>query len=428
MKIAITGANGFIGSALSSQAIRAKCNVLALTRTPPVEANSSWQRYDIADGANLKLPDDVQVVVHLAATTKSSNFDIKREIWAARKLISASSSVGAKFIFVSSQVARFDAPTLYGRCKWQIEQDVLAAGGEIIRPGMVYGGAALGLFSILVGVVKRSPLLPKFIPEPLIQTIHVDDLSQCILKIAQSKNNAAKIFHLAENNPIKFSDYLNEIAKTRVRTFRLFIPVPINLFRFIYKNINILSHHNFGLERLESLFDLPLMRTKTDLESVGIQLRPLSSGMHRSGSVDKRLILIEGYAVLSYILRCDPTSSLVREYCRAIFLLRSGKPLCLSKIFIKWPILLSIVEKNCFADSAFVNEFDQRLNIATPLAEFTISGAKNFLELKPSFGVIGALWNIVIFLFLGLLWRILGAVLSPLVRFQRFHGFKLNEA
>ena len=189
-------------------------------------------------------------------------------------------------------------------------------------------------------------MLPKFIPDPLIQTIHVDDLSQCILKLLSSSNNSSKIYQFAEISPISFSDYLKEIAKTRVRRFRLFVPVPISIFRLICKIMGLLNYKNSELERLESLFALQPMLTKTDLALVDIKLRNLKSGMHSSGSADKRHILMEGHTLLSYILGCNPKSSLIRDYCRAIFLFRNGKPLFLPKIFAEGVYFFAAAERS----------------------------------------------------------------------------------
>src|SRR5690606_18848395 len=98
------------------------------------------------------------------------------EIHAASALLSATTALKARFIFVSSQTAQAGAPTQYGRTKHSIEQLVLESGGIVIRPGMVYGGPSLGLNGTLSRLVRKLPVLPAFLPSPRVQPVHVDDL------------------------------------------------------------------------------------------------------------------------------------------------------------------------------------------------------------------------------------------------------------
>jgi len=55
-----------------------------------------------------------------------------------------------------------DAPTSYGKTKWEIEQLVLAARGYVVRPGQVYGGESNGLFGELIKFAKKSPIFQPF--------------------------------------------------------------------------------------------------------------------------------------------------------------------------------------------------------------------------------------------------------------------------
>jgi NADH dehydrogenase len=76
------------------------------------------------------------VVLHLAANTSTvSEIDGENEILAARVPLVAADKAGAKLVFVSSQTARYDAPSVYGNTKWRIEQAVLFLDSWVIRPG-----------------------------------------------------------------------------------------------------------------------------------------------------------------------------------------------------------------------------------------------------------------------------------------------------
>jgi nucleoside-diphosphate-sugar epimerase len=143
MKLAITGASGYIGQRLTDLAIERGHEVVALTRHRPGRRDAGWLPFDLRDAGSARLPDDAQWLIHLAAVTHENEMGKVDELSAVRHLIAASAS---KVVFVSSQAAGADAPTAYGRTKWAIERIVLDGGGVVVRPGQVYGGQERALF------------------------------------------------------------------------------------------------------------------------------------------------------------------------------------------------------------------------------------------------------------------------------------------
>ena len=103
MRIAITGATGYIGRRLIRAARLSGHDVLALSRRPVREPGVAWQPYDLCDLVCPPLPVDVAAVFHLAADTGNAPAAEPDELGAAQLLMSAADSVGATFVFVSSQ-------------------------------------------------------------------------------------------------------------------------------------------------------------------------------------------------------------------------------------------------------------------------------------------------------------------------------------
>ena len=111
MKIVFTGATGYIGSSLTSLALNHGHEVIIASRCKP-HLELPWLSFDLLSGRSVLLPAGTNAVVHLAAnTTHTNSLDEEREVLAATKLIRAAQKLGARFIFVSSQTARADAPT-----------------------------------------------------------------------------------------------------------------------------------------------------------------------------------------------------------------------------------------------------------------------------------------------------------------------------
>ena len=382
MRIAVTGATGYIGQRLIRAVSLAGHEVLALSRRPVSGPGVTWQPFDLTDAKPMALPGDIAAVFHLAAETQHASGAEHPEQEAAQRLIDAAGAVGADFVFVSSQTACADAPTAYGRIKWQIELITLAAGGWVVRPGQVYGGPERGLFGLLCALMRRLPVLPVFVSAPVVQPVHVDDLVEALLACLGRMPPA--VLCVAAPEGVRFTAFLRAIARGRTGRSPIAIPVPTLLIRAAAKLLGPGLSSKLGLDRLCSLFALRLMNTVGDLQFLSITLRPLSAGMTRSGR-GRRELLREGRAFLTYVLRMVPENLLVRRYVRAVETLRMDRALRLPEAGLRMPALLGLLDGAKDRDALFRSEFDWRLNAALMLAEASPQGACRFLGIdKPS--------------------------------------------
>lgn len=417
MKIAITGATGYIGGQFVNLSHASGHEIVALCRRNPDPFGCVWVPYNLSSTQVPVLPVDTKAVLHLATSKLLSGQQVsEQEVLAAELLITAVQKVGAKFVFVSSQTARPDAPTSYGRTKWRIEQEVLSAGGWVVRPGQVYGGELRGLFGMLVKTVWKLPVLPFFMPSPKVQPIHVDDLSEGLLRIVERTDLPSGVYCLAAPEPVTFSTFLGEIAKSRLRCWRGFVPVPVVVINALALVLGESLRTRLGLERLRSLFDLPLMETASDLKQLGLTLRPLRSGMHPSGDNRRRCLMQEGQALLTYVLKTPARGTLLRRYVRAIEKLRDGRVLALPQLFVWWPVLLALVDGGDNNETAWRKEFLWRLDGATILAEATPLGARRFLGIGGRHGFVKNLFSIVRAMVSEVSWRIISLLFLPVIR------------
>lgn len=418
MKILMTGATGYIGSRLTVLASHQGHDVICASRRRPRDEETPWFHFDLSSDLAPVLPVYTDVVIHLAANTSAAGpTDEQTEVSAARRLIQAAQREQMKFIFVSSQAAHARAPTPYGRTKWHIEQEVLAAGGFVARPGQVYGGELRGLHGTLVSLVGRLPLLPAFLPSPRVQPIHVDDLAESLLRIADRDDLKSGVYCLAAPEPVSFSKFLSEIAKSRLRCKRLFVPFPSLVVGICARVVGTNLQRSLGLNRLQSLLSLPVMETAPDLEMIGVKLRPLSAGLHPSGDDRRRKLLQEGNALLTYLLKRQPDLGLLRRYARAVESLRDGRAIGLPSMFLSVPSTLSLLDE-ASRRTETAEEFIWRLDAATLLCEASPGGGVRFLgttqSMPRSFSIIATAMLGEIF------WRLTGVVISPFVRSRLF--------
>lgn len=417
MNLVVTGATGYIGRHLVALAMKEGHDVIAATRSRPSQPVSNWLPFELSAIEKFSLPSNTDVIIHLATDTTSILEDGERiEILAAQALIKAAAESAVKLLYLSSQTARQDAPTMYGQLKWKIEQMVLASGGVVVRPGQVYGGQELGLFGRLVDNVRQLPLLPMFLPLPMVQPIHVDDLAKGLLHIVENESLKLGIVCLGSTEPISFTKFLSSISSYRIRRNKLFIPLPTFLITITGMLIGNRLSGRLGIKRLHSLFNLPMMNTATDLNQLGLSLREISSGMHRSGNDKRRRLLQEGKALFTYLLKSCPSSSLLRRYVRAVEKLASGHPLDLPQWLYKLPILFSLFDRRAHLLSNKASDFIWRIDAAMALSEATPKGAELFLSVGRKSGLLVNLCLILRALLGEGFWRVMSFISSPILR------------
>ena len=417
MKLMITGSSGYVGKNLIRMAEKEGYELITTMRNKVSAMSPSEIYFDIQMSSALIIPDGVNAVIHLAAnTTNEYSEDEESELWAAKRLIAAAKISKSKIIFVSSQTARPNAPTAYGRIKWRIEQEVLSGGGWVVRPGQVYGGDLNGLFGKLVGLIKRYQILPAFIPEPMIQPIHVEDLAVGLLKIARADHLPSRIYCLADPRPISFKKFLSDIAKYRLHSKRLFFPVPsvvivwLNL--IFNKSIKVKIPE---LQRLQSLIELKPMESDPDLKTLGLILRPLDVGL---GILVKkrRMLLKEGRSLFIYLLQDPPGIALLCRYVRAIEKLRGGQSLPIPKAILNFPLFLAFLDGLIWGDKNIGIEYLWRLDAATVLSETTPLGSKHFLLVNQGrFNAVVSVMNAIGF---ELIFRPLKVLIYPMIKYS----------
>lgn len=405
MRIAVTGSTGYIGQRFLKIASDKGHKVFSLSRRQHDSPMSSWIKYDLSSQMTLSLPADIEAIVHLAANTSFNNqLSEHEEIEASKKLVALAKNQCIKLIFISSQTARSNAPTAYGRIKYCIEQIVIDAGGIVIRPGLVYGGQTKGLFGELVRLVKKFHFIPLFFPGPYVQPIHVDDLANGILRVTElTSMNSSKVIMLGSIEPITFSKFLGAIARYRLHLTRFYIPIPSVSLRLM---AGVFSKLGGSISRINSLFNLVEMNTKSDLNFLNLKLRSLDTGLHVTGSSNRRELILEGHAFHFYLVGKDSKKMNMRNYVRIVEKLRDGRSLQIPGRNKFWPFMIALVDDKNLKSYPWVEEYRWRLRTATLISEASPIGAVNFLGNNGSGGFSNSFFGIISALLLEILLKI----------------------
>jgi len=229
--IAVTGAGGFIGQATVSEAIRRGFSVVAVVRPGSSHRPSQGAvvEADVLDRSALERAfAGCIAVVHLAAVTSSAGCpedSFKVNVAGSHSVASAARAAGVgTFVYLGSQASNEGD---YAVTKRKAEAAIRAAGVEpiILRPSLVYGKGARGLFACIVKLMRSLPVVPligggRYTMRP----IHVDDVAAAILGAVQ-QGAAGASYDLSGGSEILFRDLLVVIGEAIGRRL-WFVPVP----------------------------------------------------------------------------------------------------------------------------------------------------------------------------------------------------------
>ena len=188
LKLAVTGATGFVGGRLLDRALAAGHEIRALTRRPqPERTGVRWVEgaLDRADSLD-RLLEGADAVIHVAGVINArdaAGFEAGN-VNGTAAVIAAAEKVGARrFVHVSSLAAREPKLSIYGATKAGSEALVAASSipSAIVRPPAVYGPGDRETLELFKMARRGFVLLP---PEGRISLIHVDDLGRLLLALA----------------------------------------------------------------------------------------------------------------------------------------------------------------------------------------------------------------------------------------------------
>jgi nucleoside-diphosphate-sugar epimerase len=239
VRLAVTGATGFVGGAVCRAARAAGWSVLALGRRAGAD-----RRWDITTGP-LPDPPAVDAVVHcagLASDTAPRRAHVAANVAGTANVLA--SFPGARFVHVSTAsvydprrptvmatedeapAARYPDP--YGATKAAAERLVRARRPDavVLRPHAVYGPGDTTLLPRVLGAVRGGRLLAVGDGTQRVSLTAVANLAAACLLAAGS--DAAGAFNVADAEPVLLADALAAVLAERGVAARVrFVPLAL---------------------------------------------------------------------------------------------------------------------------------------------------------------------------------------------------------
>ncbi|MFQ6370360.1 NAD-dependent epimerase/dehydratase family protein [Shewanella sp. YIC-542] len=261
MKLLLTGARGFIGSALCDSLDNCKSvKVFKVVRGNVQRSNDDIFYIDdlfTADWNSVLSSRDFDCVVHLAALAHSQNIDsdklFQTNTQATIRLAKKAAEFGvSRFVFVSSIGVNGTSTDLipfadnsipsphneYAQSKYEAELGLKKISDEtglevvIVRPTLVYGPNAPGNFGLLTKLVKQLPVLPFGLATNKRDFIAVQNLADLLVTCAVHPNAAGQTFLASDMETISIKDFTNCIAEGLGKKV-IQLPIPVTLMRFL---------------------------------------------------------------------------------------------------------------------------------------------------------------------------------------------------
>ncbi len=258
--IAVTGAGGFIGTALCHALVQAGAPVREVRRPgapPPMEGLERAEIADLERSALTRAFAGADVVVHLAGRAHRLRDDAGDPLAAFRRVnvegtrvvVEAAADAGVRRVLVASSVKAVGESTLipwteqttpapldpYGVSKLESERVAFAAGAErgidtvVMRFPLVYGPGAPANVLRLVSLVSRGLPLPFGGIENRRSMLSTGNLVGAVRALAGTPGLAGEVFFVADGVDLSTPELIRAIADGLGRRARLF-RIPPKLF------------------------------------------------------------------------------------------------------------------------------------------------------------------------------------------------------
>jgi nucleoside-diphosphate-sugar epimerase len=281
---ALTGAHGYVGSALRRGLTAAGWTVISLSQRANLAGEETGDeiRWSLEDASALRQElrrREVSAVVHAAWDLRLVRpRDLERvNVRGSLRLLEDARAAGVpRFVFISSISAFDEAESYYGKTKLAVEHAVTREGGVVIRPGLVYGDRPGGMFGALKAQAGKPTIIPLLGNGRYAQyLVHEDDLAAAVIAAVSTKKVPQRPVTVAHPEPRPLRALMQQLAQSQGNNPR-FVSVP---WRFVYHGLKLTEAAGLKLGfRSDSVIGLVRHNRHPELNAglLGVAPRPFT--------------------------------------------------------------------------------------------------------------------------------------------------------
>jgi nucleoside-diphosphate-sugar epimerase len=283
--VVISGATGFLGSALLHSLAARGHRLRALARNPAAApaapSGTTWHACVLPDRVDDDAFAGADAFVHCAFYTRFRDTAEARavNVEGSARLFRVCRAQGvSKIVFISSMSAHEDAVSVYGRTKLAVEALLDPQRDVALRPGHIIGEG--GIFWRTARSIAALPFIPVFYGgRQVVQTVALDDVCEAVR--AAVETNLAGNYCVAEPVPVTLREFYAAIAGALGKRPR-FLPLPGDL---TVLALSLAEHLGFQLplssDNLRGLKRLRTFDVEDDLRRIGLDPRPMRESLAR---------------------------------------------------------------------------------------------------------------------------------------------------
>ena len=270
--VAVTGASGFVGSALFRGLIDRNALVRPVLRSAEIASRYPGAVFvpELDGNTDWSLPlRDMDVVIHAAARAhimrdealdplteyrrvnvrgtlnlaqQAADAGVRRFVFLSSVKVNGERTAGTAF--TANDPAAPEDP--YGFSKWEAEQGLWEIASQtgmevvVVRPPLVYGPGVKGNFARLLDLVRSGVPLPLAAVNNRRSFIGLDNLVDLLIRCVDHPRAADQTLLVSDGQDLSTPDLLRMIANAMGRPARLF-PVRVPLLRFAGRAFGRLS-------------------------------------------------------------------------------------------------------------------------------------------------------------------------------------------
>lgn len=234
--VLVTGATGFIGRRLVRALVERGEHVIAMVRGSRIPWASGRIDEVIGDVTELRAviraAQGATRIVHLAGmiSLRGTSYDaaFRTNVVGTRNVLDAARLAGASRVVVLG--TQSENPGAYATTKRQADELVLSSDVPhvVLRPSLVYGPDAGGVFAAVARLVRKLPVVPLVgTGEHPLAPVFVDDVCAAVCE-AVARKDVGPQYHLSGPRVVTFRRFVELVAEAQ-GSRRVFVPVPYRL-------------------------------------------------------------------------------------------------------------------------------------------------------------------------------------------------------